>query len=143
MAIAGKSGYIEVKINDSSKRIAEMANWSLDLGADNIDITSFDSDGWKEFLAGLKEWSGSAEGNFVENDGSVNINETPTDTYGHKQIINAWISGEAVEFTFVLSDSVQFVGEGFINLSLDVPVEDKASFSVDIQGSGKLTVPSV
>jgi len=58
--------------------VAEIANFSLDLGADDIDITSFDSEGWKEFLAGLKEWSGSFEGNFV-----------PGDTNGQKAILNA------------------------------------------------------
>ena len=61
MALAGKGG----SVNIGSNKVQEIANWSLDLGADDIEITSFDSDGWKEYLAGLKEWSGSIEGNFV------------------------------------------------------------------------------
>ena len=57
MAITGTGGAVKLDAN----KIAEISNWSLDLGADDIDVTSFDSNGWKEYLAGLKEWSGSIE----------------------------------------------------------------------------------
>jgi hypothetical protein len=39
MALAGKGGSLNIGAN----KVAEIANWSLDLGADDIDITSFDS----------------------------------------------------------------------------------------------------
>ena len=127
MAVAGKGGAVKLGTN----KVAELSNWSLDLGADDIDVTSFDSDGWKEFLAGLKEWSGSIEGNFK-----------PDDTNGQKAILNAWLAGTALEITFEVSSGVAFEGEAFVKPSIEVPVDDKASFSCDIQGTGALILPS-
>ena len=127
MAVTGTGGGVSIGAN----KIAEIANWSLDLGADDIDITSFDSQGWKEYLAGLKEWSGSIEGNLKTDD-----------TNGQKAILNAWINGETLEFTFEVSSGVSFQGEAFVKPSIEVPVDDKASFSCDITGTGALTLPT-
>jgi len=127
MAITGTGGAVKLSAN----KIAEISNWSLDLGADDIDITSFDSQGWKEYLAGLKEWSGSIEGNLK-----------PDDTNGQKAILNAWLSGEKLTFTFEVSSGVSFQGEAFVKPSIEVPVDDKASFSCDITGTGALTLPT-
>ena len=127
MAIAGYGGAVKLNTN----KIAEISNWSLDLGADDIDITSFDSEGWKEYLAGLKEWSGSIEGNLKTDD-----------TNGQKAILNAWINGETLEFTFEVSSGVTFKGEALVKPSIEVPVDDKASFSCDITGTGALTLPT-
>ena len=46
MALSGFGG--GVYIGDTPKKVAEIANWSLDMSADDIDITSFDSEGWRE-----------------------------------------------------------------------------------------------
>jgi predicted secreted protein len=127
VAIAGKGGAVKLGAN----KIAEISNWSLDLGADDVEITSFDSEGWKEYLAGLKEWSGSIEGNLKTDD-----------TNGQKAILNAWINGETLEFTFEVSTGVTFEGEALVKPSIEVPVDDKASFSCDIQGTGALTLPT-
>jgi predicted secreted protein len=127
MAVTGTGGAVKLGAN----KIAEISNWSLDLGADDIEITSFDSEGWKEYLAGLKEWSGSIEGNLKTDD-----------TNGQKAILNAWINGETLEFTFEVSSGVSFQGEAFVKPSIEVPVDDKASFSCDITGTGALTLPT-
>ena len=127
MAIAGYGGAVKLGAN----KIAEISNWSLDLGADDIEITSFDSNGWKEYLAGLKEWSGSIEGNLKTDD-----------TNGQKAILNAWLNGTKLSFTFEVSSGVSFQGEAFVKPSIEVPVDDKASFSCDITGTGALTLPT-
>ncbi len=127
MAVTGTGGAVKLGTN----KVAEIANWSLDLGADDIDVTSFDSNGWKEFLAGLKEWSGSIEGNFVS-----------TDTSGQKAILNAWLAGNKLVFTFEVSSGVSFTGNAYVKPSIEVPVDDKASFSCDITGTGALTLPT-
>ena len=127
LALAGKGGAVKLSAN----KVAEISNWSLDLGADDIDITSFDSNGWKEYLAGLKEWSGSIEGNLKTDD-----------TNGQKAILNAWLNGTKLSFTFEVSSGVSFQGEAFVKPSIEVPVDDKASFSCDITGTGALTLPT-
>ena len=127
MAVTGTGGAVKLGTN----KIAEISNWSLDLGADDIDITSFDSNGWKEYLAGLKEWSGSIEGNLKTND-----------TNGQKAIFSAWLAGTPLTFTFEVSSGVTFQGSAFVKPSIEVPVDDKATFSCDIQGTGALTLPT-
>lgn len=126
MAVTGTGGAVKLGTN----KVAEIANWSLDLGADDIDVTSFDSNGWKEFLAGLKEWSGSIEGNFVS-----------TDTNGQRAILQAWLNGNELVFTFEVSSGVSFTGNAYVKPSIEVPVDDKASFSCDFQGTGPLILP--
>jgi predicted secreted protein len=127
LALAGKGGAVKLSAN----KVAEISNWSLDLGADDIDITSFDSNGWKEYLAGLKEWSGSIEGNLKTDD-----------TNGQKAIFSAWLAGTSLTFTFEVSSGVSFQGKAFVKPSIEVPVDDKASFSCDITGTGALTLPT-
>lgn len=127
MAIAGKDGSVYI----GTTKVAEISNWSLDLSADDIETTNFDSEGWKEYLAGLKEWSGSIEGNFK-----------PSDTNGQKAILQAWASGTALTFNFKVNDTVTFSGSALVKPSIEVPVDDKASFSCDIQGTGELTLPT-
>ena len=123
MAVTGTGGAVRI----GTDKVAEIANWSLDLGADDIDITSFDSEGWKEFLAGLKEWSGSIEGNFVS-----------TDTNGQRAILYAWLAGSELLFTFEIPSGVSFTGNAYVKPSIEVPVDGKASFSCDFQGTGPL-----
>jgi len=124
--VTGVGGAVKL----GSNKVADIGNWSLDLGADHIDVTSFDSNGWKEFLAGLKEWSGSFEGNYVYDD-----------TNGQKAIIAAWLAGQSLELALEVMPGVTFVGSAFFTLSIETPVDDKAAFSCDFQGTGALTIP--
>ena len=98
------------------------------MSADDIDITSFDSEGWRERIQGIKEWSGSFEGNFE-----------PGDTNGQVALINAWLNGQKVVLELQVSGNVRFSGEALITPSIETPVDDKASFSCDFSGTGPLT----
>lgn len=125
MAIAGMGGAVYIGAN----KVSEISTWSLDLGADDIEVTSFDSNGWKEYLAGLKEWSGSFEGNFV-----------PTDTTGQVALINAWNNGQTVSLELRIDATRKFSGNAFVKPSIEMPVDDKGGFSCDFQGTGQLTI---
>ena len=127
MAVTGTGGAVKL----GASKVAELSNWSLDLGADDVDVTSFDSNGWKEYLAGLKEWSGSIEGNLKTDD-----------TNGQKAILAAWLAGTKLTFTFEVSTGVTFQGDALVKPSIEVPVDDKASFSCDITGTGALSLPA-
>ena len=109
--VTGKDGGVYI----GASKIAELANWSLDMGADDVDVTSFDSEGWKEFLAGLKEWSGSAEGNY-----------DPTDTAGQKAILNAWLNGEAVTLDLKVNSTITFSGSALCQARIET-LDDKVS----------------
>lgn len=126
MAIVGYGGGFYV--GSTPTKVAEIASWSLDTDAEDIDVTSFDSNGWRERIQGIKEWSGSAEGNFM-----------PNDTNGQAALINAWLNGEKIKVELQVNQNIKFTGEVYVTLSIETPVDDKASFSVDFLGTGPLT----
>src|SRR5690606_25040307 len=128
MAIAGFGG--SVKVN--GQKVAEINNWSMEFDADDIDVTSCDSNGWKEYIAGSRGWSGSFEGNFV-----------PEDTAGQGALILAWANSENVELQLDVNKDISFRGSAMITLSMDAAVDDKVSFSCDFQGSGVLDIVGV
>ena len=125
MAIVGTGGSVHIGAN----KVGEIANWSIDCAADNVDITSFDSEGWKEFLAGLKEWSGSFEGNLK-----------PGDTNGQLAIVNAWLTGVTVALKLKVDATRELSGDALVQFGIEMPVDDKGSFSSDFQGTGALSV---
>lgn len=126
MALVGRGGSVRIGANT----VAGMAQWSIDCEAENIDVTNFGSNGWKEFLAGLREWSGSFEGNFV-----------PGDTNGQIALSNAWLNGTTVALELRFDATRRFSGTALIsNMSTEVPLDDKASISFDYQGTAALTM---
>ena len=125
MPIAGKSG----KLNISANVVSNISNWSLDLGLDTLDITAL-GDEWKKFIAGLKEWSASAEGSY-----SIH-----TDTDGQTALQNAYLNGTEVELRLFVNATNYYSGNAFISsLSVEDPVDDKVSVSFEFQGTGVLT----
>jgi predicted secreted protein len=50
------------------QKIAHCAGWELDIKADSIDASDHDSQGWKDKLAGLKEFSGTIDLMYFTND---------------------------------------------------------------------------
>jgi len=126
MALAGKGGSVYIGAN----KVAEISQWSCDLKADNIETTNFDSNGWKTYIQGLKEWSGSLEGNFV-----------PTDTTGQQAIINAFAGGTSVSLELRIDTTKKITGTALIEgISIEVPVDDKQSLKCDFSGTGQPTL---
>ena len=124
MAIAGKSGKLSIATN----MVADISNWSLELGGDTYDVTALGED-WKRFISGLKEWSASAEGSFAIN----------TDTAGQTALQNAFLNGTEVTLRLYINASNYYSGNAFISsLSVEDPVDDAVSVSFEFQGTGAL-----
>jgi predicted secreted protein len=125
MAIAGKAGKLSIGTN----QVSSIESWSLDLGLDTLEITAL-GDQWKKFIAGLKEWSASAEGSFLIH----------TDTNGQTALQTAFLNGTEVQLRLYLNLTNYYAGNAFISsLSVEDPVDDKVSVSFEFQGSGALT----
>jgi predicted secreted protein len=127
MAIAGNGGSLYV--GGTPTKVAEISAWSLEVGADPIETTSLDDSGWKTFIAGIKEWSGSAEGNFKF-----------TDTNGQFAVWGALTGGTTLAAEFRLSDTHKLAGTICVQgISVENPVDDKVSVSFEFQGTAALT----
>lgn len=134
MAKAGKVASVWICAGPSGfQRVAGMSTFTLEPEADELDVTSFDSpQGFREYLLGLKAWSGTVEGNFEGlSDPSV------------QAVFNAYLNDTKVRirFGFDPGPSSFIEGEAYVvPNSLAAPVEEKQSLSIRVRGTGPFTV---
>lgn len=126
--LTGKGG----KVTYDSNFVAEVSEWSIDLGADTIDTTVFKTDNstaWRTFLATLKSWSGSLTLKGAD----------LTDTNGQKAMFDA-VGSDPETCQFYL-DSTHYL-EGDIIMTgfpINAVVDGEVGGSVDFQGTDALT----
>lgn len=126
MAITGKSGSFKV----GAVKVASLKNWKFDIDVDMKDISNFSSNGWKEFIAALKGFTGSVEGDWA----------ITTDTTGQKALQDALLGGTTVSAVFDVDGTHNYAGSVFVKkVSANEPVDDTVKFSCDLQGTGALT----
>ena len=127
MAFTGEKGAIKTGENS----ITKMENWKLSVKANEVDTTSFDSDGWEETEVTTKAWEVSMEGTFNK-----------ADTTGQKAIMAALVSGENLPiklYTDKSSEKEDFSGNIKITgADIDTSVKDKLKISIKAKGNGKL-----
>lgn len=128
MAIAGLGG--SVKVGAAPAKVGEVNQWKLDIGADVVDVTSFDSNGWKEHIATLKDWSGSFDANWdVEND-----------TPGQGAVQNALFAGTTLQVEFDVDATHKYSGTIIVSkASITSAVKDEIKVAYTFQGTGQLT----
>lgn len=101
---------------------ATFFNWKLDSDTDTKDVTTFASNGWKEYLSTISGWSASADGYWAD--------ESFAGLIGNRIILVLYVDSTTNERY-----------EGYILLkknSIQEKVDDVVSESVDFQGTGQL-----
>ena len=128
MAVAGKGG--KVVIGDgAAKKVVGIKSWSLELSLDTLETTALGDD-WKNYITGLKEWSASSEGDY----------EVPVDEEGQAASQSAFLNGTTVVVKLYVDGKNYYMGEAYINsLSIEVPVDDVVSISIEFTGTGALS----
>ena len=128
MPISGKGGF--VKINASN--IGDVQTWGLDIGTNVIDVTAQLEGGkqWKDFIAGLSEWTVSLEMSW----------DIPTAGTNQAQINSASLQGTTLSDIELYANATNFYsGDGIItSANINEDVQDKVSYTVEIQGTGVL-----
>jgi len=110
---------------------------TLDVSTETIDITTKESSGRQEVIAGLTSFS-------LSSDGLMDFNPTTAaDTEVDELFVQGYTNRTAVTFTFTLATTATgdytFSGAGIITaLSITSGVEDAPTYSVTIQGTGTL-----
>lgn len=128
MAVAGKNGKVEIG-SESGKKVVGIKNWSLELSLDTLETTALGDD-WKNYITGLKEWTASSEGDYA----------VPTDKDGQAALQDAFLKGTTVTVKLYVDETNYYKGEAFINsLSIEDPVDDVVSISVEFTGTGALS----
>jgi predicted secreted protein len=121
----------KVKIGKgSATEIAYISNWSVEDTVELIEISELGKR-TKDKVAGMRGWSGSADG-AIEFGGER----------GHKALFDAMHNGDKVVCEFYLNDTTRFTGTGMIeSLSIDLSAEDKGNISISISGTDELVYP--
>jgi len=106
---------------------------SLSISRDLRDSTNKSSQGWSESLAGLKSWE-------LSGDGFVEFRLADAATKNFKELFQKMIANDP-EVTVKFSDgTTYYVGNAFMtSLSVDAGVEENATYSVSLTGTGVLT----
>jgi hypothetical protein len=120
--------YDEVTVSGKALTLAQAGgffNWNLDGDGEDVDATTFASEGWKEFVRTLKGWSGSAEAYW----GDTQF----FDSLGKTVVMQLFLgSGE---------DKTCLEGLAIINGDgVETPVEGLVQETVDFTGTGPLYI---
>lgn len=128
MAVAGKNGKVVIG-SGGEQKVVGIKSWSLELSLETLETTALGDD-WKNYIAGLKEWTASSEGDY----------EVPVDEEGQAALQDAFLNGTTVVVKLYVDGVNYYQGEAYINsLSIEDPVDDVVSISIEFTGSGALT----
>ena len=119
-------------------KVANATSSDFELTRDTIDATNKDGGQYKEFLVGLAGWTMNAEGIFEEDGSATGVSA--------KDLLDDVIAGTAITvvMTSNVSGDLKVTGSAVItSFAWNAPVNDVATFSVSLQGSGALTVGTV
>ena len=128
MAVAGKGGKVVIG-EGAAKKVVGIKSWSLELSLDTLETTALGDD-WKNYITGLKEWTASSEGDY----------EVPVDEQEQAALQTAFLNGTTVIVKLYVDGKNYYTGEAYINsLSIEDPVDDVVSISIEFTGTGALS----
>ena len=124
----GMDFIVSVKSGGGFVAVAGQRSVSLERNMETMETTTKDSNGYKEFVSGLKDWSISADGVIINSDAGFNALE------------EAYVSGEEVEIQISTGSSSNYTGKAIItSFPIEAPYDDLATYSLSFQGTGALT----
>lgn len=130
----GVTGKIAMKVGTgTAEDIAHMANWSVEMSKELLDVISFGQD-YKEKVPSIKDWNASF-------DGTADF----ASTSGQKTLVDAFEDGSALTGSFYLDETTFLEGTCYIeSLSISNAADGKADISISVAGSGavSLTIPA-
>lgn len=125
----------KASFNLGSDKVAELSNVTNSYTGDTLDITTFDSNCLREFIAGLRSGTIDVSGYY-----------NPGDTTGQVAMFTAFLAGDTLTTTQKPKFLVDELGNGFeadgiiSAYNVDADVADKVNFSATIQLTGDITV---
>ncbi|MFW6079004.1 MAG: phage tail tube protein [Gemmatimonadota bacterium] len=131
-AISGHKAKLHIMTQDSTEaavEIGELRNFTLTVEAEEIDVTSHDSSGWRERIYGLRTWGLDGEALYVD------------DNTGQDQIREA-LSSETVKTITVVPTTGDKNWQGdAIATSWDLggPNDDAAITNFSVVGTGAIS----
>lgn len=115
----------------SAKPIGGQTGATLNRSAETIDVTDKTNNGWKESMAGLKEWSVDCDGFIVVDDAGIAALDT---CFEERKII----------YVELAIGNSKFTGSGYIvDYPIEMPLDGAVSYSLSIAGASPLVKANV
>lgn len=128
MAETTKIKGLEVLLYVGTNVVAGQRGASLSMSADDIDITDKTTEGYKAFLAGLKEWS-------ISCDGLVCVGDQ-----GYDALVEAFLAAEEVQVQ-LKNEAGTFGYQGTVSIAsmdFDAQYDDALTYSCELKGASAL-----
>jgi len=134
MLYSGVTGKISIKKGSAAAiDLVHMANWSISLSKEMIEVVSFGDD-YKEKVPAVKDWSGNSDGKVDFSTGG-----------GQAELLTSFEDGTELQASFYLDDETFLFGKCYIeSLEISHAADGAAEVSISVAGSGKaeLTKPA-
>lgn len=127
--IRGVDVLVSIKQGAEDVIIGGQKDATLSISADTLETTTKDTGDWRTYLSGLKQWSLTCDGLYIESD------------VAQTALWNAFQSAQ--EVTVTLSKPTSFTASGqavITSIEYGAAMEDALTFNVEFQGTGALTV---
>lgn len=125
--IMGKNGSVRI----GATKLTYIDSFTLNLGADLVEITNYGSSGYKQRVAALKDWSGSF---------TASLDRTDT---GQDAIISQFEgtgSPSTIALRFYTSSRAYWSGNALISgTPVTSNVNSKVGMTINFQGSGAIS----
>lgn len=130
-----------VVLKSDGKILGGQRGATLNRSAETIDVTTKDGDYWSESVAGFRSFSIDCDGAYIQGDTSLKtLNEAYEDGTAIDVIVYMNVEVATPESTPTYSAKEKYEGKVIVTeFSYDLPYDDLASYSMTLQGTGKLT----
>lgn len=131
--VAGASVILKVKKDNSFVAIGGQTGASINRNAETIEVTNKVSEGYREYVAGWKDWS-------IDCDAFVTLGDE-----GQTALEEKFANGEAIDVSVRIGDTsnangITYAGKAIItSLSTDLSQDDAVTYALSLQGTGALT----
>lgn len=126
----------KIYVGSQSTAIANITKVSMSIGRAMIDVTTKDSNHWKEVLPGLKDGKFTFEG----------ILDFAASGYTPSSLYTALDAGTSLAFILydAISGDKQYTASGYLNkFDISTGTEDAATFSLEATVTGTVTQASI
>lgn len=126
----------KIYVGSQSTAIANITKVSMSVGRAMIDVTTKDSNHWKEVLPGLKDGKFTFEG----------ILDFAASGYTPSSLYTALDAGTSLAFILydAISGDKQYTASGYLNkFDINTGTEDAATFSLEATVTGTVTQASI
>lgn len=130
--VSGASVILKIKKSEEYIAIGGQTGATINRSAETIDVTNKVSEGFKEYVAGWKDWS-------IDCDAFVTLGDE-----GQEELETAYAKGIAVDVDIRVggdenAKGVNYKGKAIItSLSTDLSQDDAVTYSLSLQGTGAL-----